>query len=425
MMQPSSCTERTLSAPRSPGSAAAMSPASCVTSPPEGRRVVLPPIQDSSPLQLHSGQRIKRSSLRREQSQPSLCCDPVSTRLQVINGRGNLVFDPQSGMARVLTDVRFRPRHCGPGRIDEPTAILDRPAALLPLFQDIADVLEAWPSTVEVVRFFALMGEPVPTHGAGGGSARDKWRLALTKNRADLVAKALQDFGVPRARCRARVELRNEKNRDEMILVFIRDGEGAGGDRQACSSMGSSVPAQHQALVGSPPSSPHVVANSVAAQSQSVPPRSAERRGAGEERLRRRLEDDADFELPARHQVKPGSGCRLSRHTPSSSRSDSRLHPGGFFDGAASQAARLEILEHGRGRGSQTPQRGAMDMLMPLKPAYTPSSLSSHQPKSTSLARTSQRHRLNDLGSSPLVRAGAAQMLTGTSSSPALLRPCA
>jgi len=139
----------------------------------------------------------------------------VARRVEEITRRGRIDFDMRTGAARIIFDVRFKPRYYGRDRIEEPLAQLENPSALAPLVKDINDLCGLFPCKVELVQMLA----PKKDHGFGVDF--DKWQLALTKRRVDFVAKALEDGGLPKGRCATRVELQHA-NLDftGMILRF-------------------------------------------------------------------------------------------------------------------------------------------------------------------------------------------------------------
>lgn len=140
----------------------------------------------------------------------------VRRRAADVGRRGRLEFDPRTSAARAVSEVKFVSRYYGTDHIDEPTAQFEHPASVMPLLRDVADLCALFPGRVQVVRFFC---RPKPGCNPFGVDF-EKWSLAVTKSRADLIARTLEDIGIPQGRCAATVEVGDEQSVRSSVFRF-------------------------------------------------------------------------------------------------------------------------------------------------------------------------------------------------------------
>lgn len=157
----------------------------------------------------------------------------VAKKVLEITERGRIYFDMETGVAKVRVDVKFRPRKFTPGHVDDPTAQFDNPIGLVPLFEDVVELYNLYPFAIELVRFNGKSAEE-----RSFGAAHEKWKQSLAKNRAERVKKALEDAGIPKGRCIAKVE---DDNRKGMLFRFHIDVPSTSSAQVGAASAGTTL----------------------------------------------------------------------------------------------------------------------------------------------------------------------------------------
>jgi len=116
-------------------------------------------------------------------------------RVQAINRRGHVAFDPHTGGVSVLTEIKFK----HPQLVEEPAAF-EVPRVARTVLKEVLEIQQLLQVGADAVCAVRRVDE------VALGPGEFRWRAAVAANRAALMVQTLESLGAPVGAFRARVE---------------------------------------------------------------------------------------------------------------------------------------------------------------------------------------------------------------------------
>jgi len=147
--------------------------------------------------------------------------------MNVVNDRGNIRFDLQSGLATMYRPIRFELRQYTTDNVDPPTAVFYNEQAAYLVLEDVAEIFKFYTDSREIHVKLEIVHNRLKQNCPKHKMPTEKrvWYDELAKNRAALVRDRLANMGVPMKDSKRTVrDIDAGLSNSGLYFLFSRDG---------------------------------------------------------------------------------------------------------------------------------------------------------------------------------------------------------